>query len=212
MAYPNTIQELTNLEYNELEYKISSTVTGQFIDVIKEVLDKCGFDSYTVGNEYGVQMQELIAAVQSKLGKSATGILNNSTWQAMLEYAENNCSDTINSDESATDDVIEETTTQLPPHHNPFFDDSNTKTHRKNGKDIKIVLGNNSVIKTLKNVYMRSVSVEVDTSGNPISEVYEFIAQDITESDEPMDANKYILEESNVDRKKVNYSYERVLG
>ena len=38
---------------------------------------------------------------------------------------------------------------------------------------------------------MRSVSVEVDTSGNPISEVYEFIARDIKESDEISDINKY---------------------
>ena len=38
---------------------------------------------------------------------------------------------------------------------------------------------------------MRSVSVEVDTSGNPISETYEFIARDIKESDEISDVNKY---------------------
>ena len=38
---------------------------------------------------------------------------------------------------------------------------------------------------------MRSVSTEFDTSGNPIAEVYEFIAQDLTESDEPNDAGKY---------------------
>ena len=38
---------------------------------------------------------------------------------------------------------------------------------------------------------MRSVSVEVDTSGNPISEVYEFIARDIKESDEINDVTRY---------------------
>jgi hypothetical protein len=69
------------------------------------------------------------------------------------------------------------------------------KTHRRNYKDIKIVFGNNTVVKTIKNVFMRSVSVEVDTSGNPISETYEFIAQDIVESDEIMDSSKYLTKE-----------------
>ncbi len=39
---------------------------------------------------------------------------------------------------------------------------------------------------------MRGVGVEVDTSGNPISETYEFIARDITETDEANDADNYI--------------------
>ena len=38
---------------------------------------------------------------------------------------------------------------------------------------------------------MRGVSTEYDTSGNPISETYEFIAQDLTESDEFRDKEKY---------------------
>ena len=58
---------------------------------------------------------------------------------------------------------------------------------------------------------MRSVSVEVDTSGNPISEVYEFIAQDIIETDEFRDRNKYLYPESIIDMD-VKYSYDRVLN
>ena len=56
---------------------------------------------------------------------------------------------------------------------------------------IKIVFGNKSITKTIKDVFMRSVSVEVDTSGNPVSEVYEFIARDVKESDEINDITKY---------------------
>ena len=84
------------------------------------------------------------------------------------------------------------------PHYDPYFLNTSDKPSRKNHKDIKIVLGDNANIKTIHDVFMRSVSVQVDTSGNPISEVYSFIARDITESDAIEDQNKYIGESENV--------------
>ena len=45
---------------------------------------------------------------------------------------------------------------------------------------------------------MRSVTIEVDTSGNPISEIYEFIARDVIESDELYDSIKYTVDESSL--------------
>jgi hypothetical protein len=56
---------------------------------------------------------------------------------------------------------------------------------------------------------MRSVSVQVDTSGNPISETYNFIARDIKESDASEDYNKYVGEESELSSSSdIKYSYD----
>ena len=77
------------------------------------------------------------------------------------------------------------------PHYDSFFDNTRDKMHRRNHKDIRIVFGNSTITKRIVDVFMRSVSVEVDTSGNPISEIYEFVARDIVESDESTDANNY---------------------
>jgi hypothetical protein len=54
---------------------------------------------------------------------------------------------------------------------------------------------------------MLSVSVEVDTSGNPSFEVYEFVARDIIESDEISDINKYATSEpATAKTQKYNFS------
>lgn len=208
MAYANTIQELTGGLYNELVYSIASPIAGTFLGKVREVLRKCDLKTNASSNVYNLQMQQAVMEFQGKMQMPATGILNNATWQTMLAYA-SKYSDVINGVTANQSD--DEIAVEKTPHFSPFFDEDNVKTHRRNGKDIKIVFGNHSVVKTLKNVYMRSVSVEVDTSGNPISEIYEFIAQDIKESDEPMDAKKYTSPESNVDVN-IQYSFGRVMN
>ena len=101
---------------------------------------------------------------------------------------ENSTSDFADDDSVTTSESLDESNS---PHYESFFSKDRYKTFRRNSKDIKIIFGNGSIVKTIKNVFMRSVNVEVDTSGNPISEVYEFIAQDVKESDEISDAMKY---------------------
>ncbi len=207
-TYPRTVQELTGGLYYELIYDSVSVITGSFMGAVTDVLNKCDMNTWASGNAYDLRIQQAVMEFQGKMGMQASGILNNATWQTMLAYA-TKYSDIINDtgvDENSTGYQVSES-----PHYNAFFDKNNVKTHRRNGKDIKIVFGNDSVTKTLKNVFMRSVSVEVDTSGNPISEVYEFIAQDVKESDEPMDTSKYVLPESNVDLN-IKYLFGRVVN
>lgn len=207
-SYPKTIQELTGGLYSELIYNSLAPVAGPFMGTVAEVLSKCDLKAGLSNNEYHLQTQQAVMEFQSKMAMQPTGILNNATWQTMLAYA-SKYSDIISNYNTTADEVGEEYVASPSPHYSPFFDSDNIKNHRRSEKDIKIVFGNNSVVKTLKNVYMRSVSVEVDTSGNPISEVYEFIAQDIKESDEPTDAKKYTTPESSVDLKP--YLFDRVL-
>lgn len=188
-----TIPELTNYEYNELSYNSAEAlITGDYIYEVCELINKCGIDikptnvyDYTVYNAV-MQFQE-ITGMTSANG-ACSGILTTGTLQAMILYSKK-ISDVVESDDTEEDEIEE--TENTSPHYNSFFEDDKLKIHRRNRKDIKIVFGNKSITKTIKDVFMRSVSVEVDTSGNPISEIYEFIARDVKESDEITDVNKY---------------------
>jgi hypothetical protein len=194
MAVAQTIQELTNGHYSELVYyqKPELIIKGEFVVSIRHMLNKCDINNVGYGDIFDLELEQAIQMFQAQVGMTATGVLDNSTWQNMILYS-NKYSDTVTDDTTQTIEESDDVNTS--PHYNSFFSSSNMKTHRRNYKDIKIVFGNNTVVKTIKNVFMRSVSVEVDTSGNPISETYEFIAQDIVESDEIMDSSKYLTKE-----------------
>lgn len=187
-----TISELTGGIYNELRYNSAVTpYNGPCMTEICLLLGKCGID-ISVTDVYDETVEDAVRQFQDMVGMRGTGILNDNTLQAMIYYADR-ISDIV--EESIDEEDGVNTKASDSPHYNSFFDTDKYKLHRRNHKDIKIVLGNNSVVKTIKDVFMRSVTVEVDTSGNPISEVYEFIARDIKESDEISDVTKYNGEE-----------------
>lgn len=199
-----SIPELTNYEYNELSYNSATAlITGSFIYQICDLLDKC-YISIKPTDTYDYTIADAVMQFQTMVNIPVTGILTTSVLQAMILYADR-ISDTIESDEetgnATIDNLIES------PHYNSFFDEENYKTHRRNHKDIKIVFGNKSITKTVKDVFMRSVTVEVDTSGNPISEVYEFIAKDVTESDEISDIKKYTGSETMTSSSDIKYDF-----
>jgi 3-phosphoglycerate kinase len=192
MISAQTIPELTNYTYNELCYNVAKPViTGSFVSEICNMLEKCDIKIKPT-TSYDQTVADGIKKFQEMANLKNTGILNNETFQAMI-IGISKMSDTI--DDNNSEDTEESEIKSDSPHYNAYFSNDNYKIHRKNYKDIKISFGNNSIVKTIKNVFMRSVNVEVDTSGNPICEVYEFIAQDIIESDEIADIGKYSTEE-----------------
>lgn len=183
-----TIPELTGDQYNELRYDASSDlIVGDYIYDICDLLDKCGIDVPRT-NEYNEAVADGVFRFQESAKLSMSGVLDTNTFQALILYADK-ISDVVENEEEATIENIDLESDS--PHYNSFFDGDKYKMHRKNHKDIKISFGDNSITKTIKNVFMLSVSIEVDTSGNPISEVYEFIAQDVVESDEISDVHNY---------------------
>ena len=183
-----TIPELTNYEYNELCYNSAGTlIVGNYVSRICFLLNRCDIEVPII-EEYNDVVAIAVSQFQEMTGLNITGNLNTSTFQAMILYADK-MEDSISSDEESVNETVQELSES--PHYNSFFDDEKYKMHRRNHKDVKIVFGNKSITKTIKNAFMLGVSLEVDTSGNPISEVYEFIAQDVVESDEITDANKY---------------------
>lgn len=184
-----TIPELTDYEYNEICYNAASNklISGNYISQVCDLLNKCGIEVSTT-NTYDENVSSAVFKFQQEYGLNATGNLNTQTLQAII-YQADKMSDTVEDDEESADDTTEEKS-ELPK-YNSFFDNDKYKMHRRNNKDIKIVFGNNSITKTIKNVFMMDVSLEVDTSGNPVSEIYQFVAQDIVESDEIDDLYKY---------------------
>lgn len=186
-----SIPELTNYEHNELHYDSAGTlITGDFIYEVCDLLNKCGIIIQPV-NVYNDIVANAVLRFQKLIMLKATGILTTSVLQAMISYASSKMSNIIDNEEDELEIDYDAGKPSDSPHYNSFFNDDNYKMHRRNHKDIKIVFGNKSITKTIKDVFMRSVSIEVDTSGNPISEVYEFIARDVKESDEINDANSY---------------------
>ena len=187
-----TIPELTNNDYNELYYNSAGTlISGSFMYQVCDLINKCGIDLQAT-NTYDNTVENAVSKFQQTVGTSVTGIMTTSTLQAMILYADK-IDDIVESEDDELDTYESDTSYSL--HYNSFFNNDNYKMHRRNHKDIKIIFGNKSITKTIKDVFMRSVSVEVDTSGNPVSEVYEFIARDVKESDEISDIDKYIGEE-----------------
>ena len=184
-----TIPELTNYQYNELSYNSASPIIkGKFVLKVCSLLNKCGFNIKST-DKYDDTVASVVGQFQHLTGMAVTGILTTATYQVMVLYAEKNMNDEITDDSTGTtSDNLDESDS---PHYESFFAKDRYKMFRRNHKDIKIIFGKGSITKTIKDVFMRSVSVEVDTSGNPISEMYEFIARDIKESDEISDAMKY---------------------
>ena len=185
------ISELTNYQYRELVYdSAGEPIKYGFITEVCNLLNKAfGAEVAPITDVYDQTTSEKVAQFQSIVGMSATGVLNDATLQTLVLYVDKNSSDTV--DDNGTEELNEEDAASESPHYDSFFDEDRYKMHRQNRKDIQIVFGQGSIKKTIKDVFMRSVSVEVDTSGNPISEIYEFIARDIKESDELSDYDKY---------------------
>lgn len=174
----------------EIEIGTKSASTGNHMTEIVITLNKLGYKfPQPMPLMYNEDVENAVIQFQKDNGLKETGTINVETLKKMLNISEEKAPDIIISEND--EEIIDSEEETTNPHFNSFFSDKNIKDIRKNNQDIIIALGNNTIVKTIHNVYMRGVSTEYDTSGNPISEIYEFIAQDITESDEPNDQYKY---------------------
>ncbi len=179
----------------------SSISDGIWLEPLVQALNKLGFQCYNTGI-YDKEIKQAVMAFQKKYMPdkfyyTANGVptipgeINDATVQRI--FAEANLSpDDIAIETNDDNNVSEQEVKSMSPHYASFFDTDNTKQFRQNHKNIRIEIGSTGLVKTIYDVVMRGVGVEVDTSGNPISETYEFIARDITETDEANDSDNYI--------------------
>lgn len=191
VSIPNIL--ITVRDYTDDTDEIGLGYIGPSIQSIKDMLLKAGirFVAGTNGygiNEYDGAMEQAVMEFQESQNiKKPLGVIDDNTLNKLLEVS--GSSDIIYSEKE--EDGYPEINVKGNPHYDSFFSKNSSKDAKKNNKDIVITLGKDAVTKIIRNVYMRGVSVEYDTSGNPISEIYEFIAQDLTESDEYYDNTKY---------------------
>lgn len=76
------------------------------------------------------------------------------------------------------------------PKRTPYFNNGNSKTLRKTKFELRIDYGANAVVnKKITNIYLRSIGQELDASGQPIFDIYEFVAQDLIDSDNTFKQN-----------------------
>lgn len=183
----------------------NALIVGNIIRMLNAVGTNCPETT-----EYDSTLENAIMEYQRKKGLDPTGIFNDETCNALYEDSQKIMKDSI--DEENDDIDYDEDRDQIKPHYDQFFTKESGKQVRQAHKDITIEFGDGQISKTIKDVIMRSVGVEIDTSGNPVSEVYEFIARDIIESDAPEDTYKYMGEEDKLSSPAdIKYNFEGLL-
>ena len=116
MALPNSISELTNGAYDELEYNQNNEIQGNFVIVAKRLLRKCNINIDNENNIYDLSMEQAVMEFQKQINIPQTGILNNRTWNKLVEVAEQR-SDTIEDVTNDLNDITEEEDDYKPSPH-----------------------------------------------------------------------------------------------
>ena len=206
----SSIKDLTNGEYSVLRYNSAgNNYSGELVEKVLSYIEKTGVDvTNTRIKDVGSTFRNIVLAYQKKFGLAETGYVDDDLLHDIYKRATQTTNSEITSDDDNYD-YETEVEEAYDAHYDPFFLNNSDKIYRKNHKDIIISFGNGANTKTIKDVFMRSMSVQVDTSGNPISEVYNFIARDIKESDASEDLGKYTGEERIMSSSSdIKYSYE----
>lgn len=136
-----------------------------------------------IGKAYDYNYSVAVKAYQKSKGLNADGQLT----ENLIKQLEADCSAKLahttppNSQTNRSTDVnlfIEDS----------FFSEQRESVLRNGGYSIVMVIGDDhQYTKTITGVRMRSKTIQVDGSGNPIMETYEFIAKDLKENTEPTD-------------------------
>lgn len=208
----SSIRDLTHGQFSSLGYdSTGNNYSGPLVQEVVNLIDRAGGDvTNTKVSAVGSAFRNIILNYQKKFKLLKTGILDDNLLHDIYKRANSGANNEINDSSNNNDDNNNSTSSDLyDAHYDPFFLNNSSKVYRKNHKDIVISFGDGANTKTIKDVFMRSVSVQVDTSGNPISETYNFIARDIKESDASEDYNKYVGEESELSTSSdIKYSYD----
>jgi peptidoglycan hydrolase-like protein with peptidoglycan-binding domain len=174
---------------NTVAYSKKRPVTGTAITNLGKLLHKAGYlSSSDVTYKYNLDYEEAVKAFQKKQKLTVTGKVDKKTYTKLDEACkkkDKNKKDAENTSSKKTKKpAIEPKLYDGTPKHTPFFQSGNSSPLRKDNIEIKINFGvNDSKNNTIKHVFLRSLGVTVDASGTPIYKTYEFIGQDVQESD-----------------------------
>ena len=143
---------------------------------IRSYLSNSDVDSW-----FGPNTEKAVKEFQKNNALQVTGEVDKATWEKLFSI-DIESDDSENSTE--TDTQYDTDITYGSNNYDSFFNENNNELFRKNNNDITITYGNGYKYKILKNVIFRSKTQQVNANGEPIADVYEFIARDLIESEE----------------------------
>lgn len=153
--------------------------------IIGRQLASLGFlKSSQIGTFYDYNYWTAVKSYQKSKGLSADGRLTESLIQQLEDDYAEVIAQTVSSSRSRSgSDEKKELFIE-----DSFFGETKETTLRSGGYSIVLIVGDDNQYKrTLTDVRMRSKTIQVDASGNPVTESYEFIAKDLKENTEPTD-------------------------
>ena len=144
-----------------------------------------------IGNTYNLTYYQAVKAFQKDFlsGTACDGVLTSHTMKALEAEALGKMQAQIPSVARATGQARSSSDSTVKDNEiDSFFSHHKQTLLRRQGYSILIEIGDQEqYLKALLDVRLRSKSVAVDASGNPIAEVYEFIARDLRENTEASD-------------------------
>lgn len=175
---------------------VTNQNAAEWLIKLKDLLAICGYQVTSIESNsyYDLDFCEKVQqfCIDHNL-ENPDGSVTDTVLSALIDAGKSVVDDTTKGeadDEPEKDDEGDGIDTDSE-HYDSFFEESNERVFRKNKTNLIVSFGDGSIAHTIYDIHMRSVGVEVDTSGNPIFETYEFIAKDVTDSSEPNDNDRY---------------------
>ena len=204
--------------YPGIEYKLdlNSPMSDGNINAIESELNKQGFlDNKYVDGWFDLSTEKAVKNYQVANGISPTGIIGKAEWDLIFTETtpgtddkpdikvDGNTNGQITNPDGTpvaigdSNFVSKDEPDKIPEQkydgsskHTPYFNQYNTKQLRKTDLEMKIDFGaNHPLSKIIKHMYLRSAGIEVDASGNPMYEIFEFVAQDVVETGNEFKSN-----------------------
>lgn len=169
-----------------------SPTTGDELIEVGRWLAILGYLSTSeIGNTYSLTYYQAVKAFQkgSLDGAACDGILTPYVMNALEAEALGKTQSQVSSTVRTVGNVRSASTSTVKDNEiDSFFSTSKNELLRRQGYSILIEIGDHEqYLKALLDIRLRSKSVAVDASGNPIAEVYDFIARDLRENTEASD-------------------------
>ena len=179
-------------------YKAGQTAMtdDSLIDIGRQLVSLGYLSIREVGNAYTYTYYQAVRAFQKDHcpHSASDGILTPELLSAIQQVSPQKLSETQKArggapaGDTITQSSAKASSTVSENEKDSFFSTSNKTLLRRHGYSILVEIGDNEqYLKAIVDVRLRSKSISVDASGNPIAEVYEFIARDIRENTESTD-------------------------
>ena len=167
------------------------TTSNELVEVGRWLVILGYLSASDIGNTYNLTYYQAVKAFQKDYlgGAACDGILTPYVMNAIESEALGKTQSQVSSNARMASNARSASSTTVKDNEiDSFFSASKSNLLRRQGYSILIEIGDHEqYLKALLDIRLRSKSVAVDASGNPIAEVYDFIARDLRENTEASD-------------------------